>query len=234
MVSFLMHNLAAAESLLRLWKSFGAEWFPTTVGYLIARSMFEIDVTAHYISQQPRERARQYILFERVLNKREMDTCARHRASKNPQWREAMDLIWQHRWSSKERDVNADYGDVRHEFEAAGKNGKKIPFRNWSGKSIRQMSVDVDHEEAYDVFYAELSSFAHGDVRLANRFLRLSGNDMSWSHRATEGDAGKVFRHAAAFLTCYLEFFGREFEIWAPPAVEECWKTTETDASSRA
>jgi len=32
-----MHNLAAAESLLRLWKSFGAEWFPTTVGHLFCR-----------------------------------------------------------------------------------------------------------------------------------------------------------------------------------------------------
>jgi len=228
MVCFLMHNLIAAESLLRLWQSFGAEWFPTTVGYLVARSMFEADVTAHYISKRPSERARQYILFERVLNKQEMDTCARHRASKAPQWGEAMNQVWQHHWAQKEQDVNAKYDEVKHEFETAGKSGKKVLFRNWSGKSIRQMAVEVDHKEAYDVFYAELSSFTHTDVRLANRFLRLHGDDMSWSQRAAEADVGNVFRHAASFLTCYLELFGREFSVWEPSAVEECWSVDKT------
>jgi hypothetical protein len=88
MVCFLLHNISATQSLLRLWKSFGEEWFPTTVGYIIARSMFETDVTAHYISQQPNDRAHQYIMFESVLNKQEMDTCAKHRGSKDSNWGE--------------------------------------------------------------------------------------------------------------------------------------------------
>lgn len=223
MVCFLMHNMSAAESLLRLWKSFGVEWFPATVGYLIARSMFETDVTAHYITQSPSDRARQYILFERILNKQAMDACAKHRRSNDPQWREAMDLVWLHHWAPTEQDVNAKYDEVRSQFETTGKGAKPIPFRNWSGKSIRRMAVDVAHEQAYDVFYSELSSFTHADVRLANRFLRLRPGAMWWSQRARDFDVGNVFRHAASFLTCYLELFAEQFRLWEVSTVQRCW-----------
>ena len=33
---------------------------------------------------------------------------------------------------------------------------------------MRQMAAKVDHLEAYDVFHAELSSFAHADAHLPN------------------------------------------------------------------
>jgi len=75
MICFLLHSASAAESILRLSTSFGNEWFPTTVGYSIVRPMFEIDVTAHYITKSPVERARQYIKFDAVLNKRKMEAC---------------------------------------------------------------------------------------------------------------------------------------------------------------
>ncbi len=95
MVCFLLHNLSVAETLLRLSDSFGKEWFPVTVGYAITRTMFETDVTAHYISNAAAERARQYIDFSAVLNKRQMDACLKHRNSKEPSWREAMSMLWQ-------------------------------------------------------------------------------------------------------------------------------------------
>lgn len=223
MVSFLMHNISAAESILCLWSSFGAEWFPTTVSYLIARSMFEADVTAHYITQAPSDRARQYVLFENILNKQEMDACSKVRRSSDPQWREAMDAMWSSHWASKEQEVLSKYGEVRHLFEASRKTGKADPSRNWSGKSIRQMAIEVAHEEAYDIFYSELSSFTHADVRLANRFLRLPSGHLFWSMRAKEFDVGNVFRHAASFLTCYLTLFGQQFDLWRAEDVEKCW-----------
>ncbi|MGO9010419.1 MAG: DUF5677 domain-containing protein [Bryobacteraceae bacterium] len=227
MVCFLLHNLSAAESLLRLWQAFGEQWFPATVGYIAARSIFETDVTAHYISQQPNERARQYILFEHILDKQQMDTCAKHRNSKDPQWSEGMRLMWQNHWVPREQEVNAKYNEVRSRFQAAG-GGKARPPRNWSGKTIREMAVAVEHEEAYDVFYAELSSFTHVDVRLANRFLRLGADGMSWSQRAREFDVGNVFRHAASFLTCYLGLFGRQLGAWDAQAIEKCWNVEES------
>lgn len=223
MSCFLMHNMAAVQSLLILYESAGADWFPVTVGYGIARSMFEVDVTAHYITQSPANRARQYILFEHVLNKRTMDACAKHRQSDDPGWREAMDFEWRHRWVFRESEVNAKFDEVRCCYEAISRRGKVQPFSNWSGKSLRQMAVDVEHEEAYDVFYAELSSFAHVDVRLVNRFLQLHSDRLSWSQRAHESDVGNVLRHAAEFLTCYLKLFGEQFGAWGVLTVESCW-----------
>jgi hypothetical protein len=191
--------------------------------------MFETDVTAHYITQQPNDRAHQYILFESVLKKQEMDTCAKHRDSKDSQWSDAMCLLWQKRWAREEQEVNAKYDEVRHNFEIRGKGGKVKLFRNWSGKGIRQMAAEVEHEEAYDVFYADLSSFTHVDVRLANRFLRLHDDGMTWSQRAHEFDVGNVFRYAAIFLACYLKLFGKQFGGWDSQTVERCWNVGSPD-----
>jgi len=85
------------------------------------------------------------------------------------------------------------------------------------------MAIDVKHEEAYDVFYAELSSFTHIDVRLANRFLRLRSDEMTWSPRAREFDVGNVLRYAAIFLDCHLKLFGQQLGVWDSQAVERCW-----------
>ena len=76
------------------------------------------------------------------------------------------------------------------------------------------MAVEVDHVEAYDIFYSELLSFTHVDVYLANRFLRVRADGPVWSQRADEGDVGNVFRHAACVLTCHLELFSRQLKTW--------------------
>jgi hypothetical protein len=83
MVCFLLNNVGLAQTLLKLYDSFGAEWFPATAGYVIARSMFEVDVTAHYISLEPKERATRYIKFASVLEKRRLDAVEKHRQSPN-------------------------------------------------------------------------------------------------------------------------------------------------------
>jgi hypothetical protein len=103
---------------------------------------------------------------------------------------------------------------------------------NWSGKSLRQMAVDVHHEEAYDIFYADLSSFAHADVRLADRFLRTTGPELAWSQRASDVDVGFVFRYAAIFLTCFLELFGQQFGLWEESQIEECWRFDKGEADT--
>lgn len=222
MVCFLMHNLSVAETLLKLADSFGNTWFPVTIGYTVTRTMFEADVTAHYITQDPVDRARQYIEFGRVLNKKKLDACSKHRNSKDPQWREAMDLMWQGDWVSRERDVNDKFNAVVAKFTRKDQKRKTL-FKNWSGKALRQMAEEVDHVEAYDIFYAELSSFTHVDVHFADCFLQHRLDGPIWSQRATEFDTANVFRHAAGFLTCYLELFSRQFKTWSEDDVRRCW-----------
>ena len=224
MTCFLLHNLASTEVLLRLVSSFGNDWFPVTVGYTIARTMFETDVTAHYITQNPKERVRQYIDFGAVLNKRKMDAYSKHRNSKNLGWHEAMSLVWDNHWASREHDVNNEFNAVAPKFTRIDQKGKQTVFQNWSGKTLRQMATEVDHTEAYDIFYTELSSFTHVNVHLADRFLHLQPNGPTWSMRADELDVGNVFRHAASFLTCYLELFGHQFNTWSKTEVDNCWK----------
>ncbi len=223
MLCFLFHNLSAAETLLRISSSFGGDWFPVTVGYAIARTMFEADVTAHFIAQAPDERARQYIDFAKVLNKKCMDACREHRNSKDPQWREAMDLVWKHRWADRENDILKEFDAVAPGFTRTNRSGARTVFQNWAGKTLRQMAAEVEHLEAYDISYGELSSFAHVDVHLADRFLKLRADGPLWSMRAEEGDVGNVFRHAAAFLDCYLTMFGKQFKTWAEADVQDCW-----------
>lgn len=82
------------------------------------------------------------------------------------------------------------------------------------------MAVEVDHEEAYDVFYAELSSFTHIDVRLANRLLRIIPGQVSWTRRAREFEPVGVFRYPAMFL-------GREFGPWTTDDVSASWDAGE-------
>lgn len=224
MFSFLLQSFSAAETLLRLSNSFGKEWYPVTVGYTIARTMFEVDVTAHYITKAPVERCSQYIDFAAVLNKRAMDACGEHRNSKDPQWREAMSLLWENHWAAREVEVMAKFNAVAPRFTRVNRNGKTTVFQNWTGKTLRQMAEEVEHLEAYDVFYSELSSFTHADVHLADRYLQVHPDGPIWSQRANEGDVGNVFRHAASFLTCYLELFGEQFKTWKEAEILSCWR----------
>lgn len=223
MVCFLLHHLSSAETILRMSTLFGYQWFPVTVGYNIVRSMFEIDVTAHYITKKPTELSRLYIDFGNVLKKYEMDACAKHRGSSNPQWREAMDLVWRNHWASREVETMKKFNAVSHLF--THKSGKI--FKNWSGKNIRQMASEVDHVEAYDIFYSELSSFAHADIHLADHFLQRRPEGWMWSQQSDEVDVGGVFRHAANFLTCYMKLFSRQIKSWSEAEVENCWSVKE-------
>jgi len=133
-------------------------------------------------------------------------------------------MLWQNHWEPRQLEISKKFDVVASQFTRTTKNGKQAVFQNWSGKKLRDMAIEVNHVEAYDIFYAELSSFAHVDVHLADRFLQHRLDGPVWSQRADEFDIGNVFRHAASFLTCYLEMFGRQFKTWPETEVENCWQ----------
>lgn len=223
-LSFLLHQLSSAQAVLALHRVFGDQWYPTTSAYALVRTLFEVDVTAHYISRDPDARARRYIDFGKVLKKRRMDACSRHRGSPHPSWREGMELEWQNQWAAVEQAVNSDYELVRSQFEPANIKGKLRQAASWSGKKLYEMAIEVDHAESYELFYADLSSFAHADVRLANRFLKLPAEGPVLSQSADEADVANVFRYAATFLTCFLQLFGTETKLWGTEAPLQCWE----------
>jgi len=225
MMCFLMHNLSVAQSLLKLLEVFKEEFFPATMGFVAVRSMFEADVNAHYISLSPTERSRQFIDFEAVLEKQQMDRWSKHRASNKESWREAMNEAWSKAWLPHKDEIERKFLSVQDRYQRTSSKGKARRFTNWSGKSLRELAVLVDHEEAYDVFYSDLCSFAHVDVRLANRFLRIKPDGLAWTQRALQPDVGGVIRYAAIFFDCFLRLFGRTFGSWDESTVQECWES---------
>jgi len=220
---FLLHNLSCADSLMRLLNSFTIEWFPVTIGYTIVRPMFEIDINSHYISQNPKENSIKYIKFEKINLYNQMMSIKKHRDSKEDSWKEAMTLMWDSYWQEKETDITDDYHSVISMFSKKDNKNKVIPFHNWSGKSLKQIAKEVDHEEAYDIFYSELSSFTHVDINFANRFLRIEQDGITWTSRANYYDRANIFRFAATFMTCFMELFGKEFNLWTEDELHECW-----------
>ncbi len=223
MFSLLMHNLGCAESLLTLQSKFGNEWFPVTSGFILARSMFEADINAHYISEKPQERVPLYINYGHIVDKKQMDAYSKHRDSSDPTWREAMNFEWPRKWAHREKEINSNYRKCSPLYMRRTKKGKETLSQSWSGKNIRQMAIDVNHEEAYDIFYSDLSSFTHSNVKLADRFLRLDKGEASWTMRAKELDVASVFRYADIFLTCNLKLFGKEFNTWSEVQVHSIW-----------
>lgn len=140
MVCFAMHSRGAAESILALHRRFGDSWFLATTGYVIARSLFEIDVTAHYIALEPVARSSRYIEYEHVIWKKRLEAIKRHRSSEKPSWREAMQLSYEHEFAGRESEIEANYDRVRSLFE----DRKGHQARSWSGKSLIEMAREVD------------------------------------------------------------------------------------------
>lgn len=229
MICFLMHHLASSESLITLFKSTGSEWFPRTVGFAIVRPMFEIDVTSHYISQQPEERSQKYIGFHKVLDFNHMSAVKKHRNSAKPSWSESMNFIWQHEYAPREIKIVQDFEQARPTYQSPLPNRPARVFHNWSGLTLKEMARAVDHLEAYDVFYSDLSSYAHADVHLVDSFLKVDGRDTAWSMRAHEGDFAFVVRYAISFLECFLTLFGTQFDSWQPSDLASCWNFPENN-----
>lgn len=224
MVCFLLENLSASDVLLNLYKRYSKEWFPSTIGYIIVRPMFEIDVNSHYISKDPKLYSRKFIDFGKILKKQQMNGVQKHINTRDAQWREGMQMIWDEYWNKRKSKIEDDYNSVKSQFEKRDKKGRIMIFSNWSGKKLREMAVDVNHEEAYDIFYSDLSSFVHADVHLADRFLKRDNSGLVWSQRQDEFDVGSVFRYADIFLACFLELFGDQFTLWDKKDVRWCWE----------
>ncbi len=230
MVSFLLEEMSSAETLLRLAKSFGNEWFPINIGYMIARSMFEIDVSAHYIAVDKVNRSHQYIEYVHVLRKNELDAIIKHKDTDQDNWRQFLQLWFKHDWENRAGEIIQKFNETKHHFEENyGRGKKKRISQNWSGKSIKQMAKEVEHELEYDISYARLSSFVHGNIKMADRFLKADSSGPFWTLKSEDYEVGFVFDYSATFFDCFLRLFGNEFKLWTEEDVNSCWKVDDVN-----
>ena len=222
MICFYSHIISSVDTILKLHK-LSPNWFPTTNAYIILRSIFEINIVAHYISKDPCKRAISYIEYGKILNKKRFDAILKHKETKREPWRRFIEETLKHEYYPKQSKINEDYNEVKDKFTFVNKRGKKKMFPNWTNKSLKEMAKEVNHEIEYDLFYSDLSNFTHGSVKLANRFLKIKEGEPLWSMRSDETDVGFIFRYAATFLSCFLSLFGKEFKVDIDKEIESCW-----------
>jgi len=226
MMSFMMYNLSACESLLKLATAFDNKWYPVSVGYIVDRSIFEVMINALYISKEPKARSIQYIEYEKIIKKKQLDNFRKHKETNDPSWHEFINSALIHELEPRAETTEDEYKKVESQYMRL-QNGRKKIFISWAGKNIPEMAREVDHEIEYDLFYSELSSFVHTNVRSADQFLRSDSFGFYWTQHPSEYHIGNVFRHATTFFSCFLVLFGKEFKIWSEQDVGKVLESIE-------
>jgi len=231
MRAFKDHQTSCADVLLLLWDRFKEDRFPMASACLIARSMFETDVNAHYITMDGERRAKQYLDYERILHKTEMEVCASLRNSPDESWKSGMDLVWKSKWSPNQDLVNKRFEEVKDRYrKRSGPSDQEKDtafdhrhfFNNWSGITLFKMAELVDHVEPYRYFYTFLSSFTHVDVRLASTYIERSSSHSTSKDDRRAFDVWTVSQHAVSFFMCFLKLYGRETKSWTEGDVDRC------------
>ena len=223
MICFLLKELSISRTLITLYNSNDTRFFPASVGYILCRTMLELDINAHYLSKKPIVYSKLYIDYKKILKMKKLDFCKKHLNTKKNDWNIAMNMEWHEYWENIEGTIQEEFNKVVAQYSKPDKKGKKRIYQNWSGKNIRELAEEVDHLESYDYFYTYLSSFIHGDIEEIDRFLKIGKMKLTWSLETNEFDIGNVFRNASTFLHCFLSLFGAQFKLWEKETVDNCW-----------
>ncbi|GMU32709.1 MAG: hypothetical protein AMXMBFR20_05810 [Planctomycetia bacterium] len=131
----------------------------TKAGPLFIRAIFELAVQLFYLMRDRDTRAKDYLDFEHVTRKTEMDT-----ALSGPKG-EYSDLIRNSPLRpTGEKRVDAEFDRVKDRFA----NKKGNPHKTWYCKQFKQVvdalpSTPYDWQADYAIWYAKYSGWAHGD-----------------------------------------------------------------------
>ena len=196
-----MHSKSACESLLTLQRTSGSEWFASTTGYLIVRSLFEVDVTAHYISQAPIERSRRYIDFEHVIQKKTLEKLS--------SVIERVEIhLGKKEWNFFIR-TNMHHGKIRlirpmlmfaRNLKIGTANGLLHGRERVSTQWPRRWTTWKPTKSFMPIFPHSPTSTSCSPTDFFDQKVGR-GKGPLWSQRADEFDVGQVFQYAASFLT---------------------------------
>jgi len=221
MVCFRMHLIRSMIIMTKFYK-LSPNYFPVTTAYLILRTMFEININAHYISQDPERRSNEFIDYGNIIDKRKIDKYSKHKNTKKKDWAEFINAILKYDYPNKKEIVH-NYENVKSKFEYTNSKGAKKLFSNWANKSLYKMACEVDHEIEYDFFYSRYSNFVHGNIKLADRFLKIKGDKMWWSGETFEPEVAFAFRDASAVFGCFLSLLGKQWNKVIDEEIKNCW-----------
>lgn len=220
-MSFLLHFCSTIEALLALYK-LNPNSFPVSNALVLTRCLFEVNITALYISDKPKERALSFIDYHNVLRMQAFKRLNKHQSNHNSQWTSYINVVLQHEYIPDQKTIEQEYARVKSQFEFTDKNGKIRPYSNWANKSLKEMAQAVNHEIEYDLFYPELSEFTHSTAHLADLFLKSERWPPKWSTRADEENIEFVFAYAAEFFSCFLSRMSKDFQLDLQKEIDSC------------
>jgi hypothetical protein len=225
MMSFLLHFCSTIDALIALYKS-NPTTFPVSSALVLTRCLFEVNVTALYISDEPEKRALSFIEYHNILRMQAFTRLTKLKSANNSQWSTYISTAIEQEYAPNQRTIEAEYARVKPQFEFIDKNGKLRPFSNWANKSLKDIARLVNHEIEYDLFYAELSEFTHSTVHLADLFLKSSHWPPRWSTHADEDNIDIVFAYASEFFSCFLSRMSKEFHLDIQEQIDSCASLT--------
>jgi|ERR1039457_540333 hypothetical protein len=187
-------NLGGAMDVVLL-----ARYSRGTGAMKVARSMFEVSLTAQYLENHPAE-SQNYLDFVHVLL-----------------WRWAQNSPGK-LTASEMQQADADYNRVKGRFT----NSKGKVQNNWSPKTIKQMADEIGRGDLYDVAYSAASMLHHVNP------LGLLAHEYDWVPEALRIAHGSLFQtvcslyNVSNLTSTFAERFSRlkaEFEgVWAEHA----------------
>jgi len=221
MMSFLLHFCSTIDSFISLWK-LNPNIFPVSNALVLTRCLFEVNVTALYISDNSKERSISFIEFHNVLRMQAFNRLSKLNNVNNSQWSPFITAVLQQEYIPDQKTIEQEYARVKNQFEFTDRNGKVRVFSKWANKSLKEIAIAVNHEVEYDLFYPELSEFTHSTVHLADLFLRSKQYPPQWTTRSDEKNVDIVFAYASEFFSCFLSRFSKEFKLNLQKEIDDC------------
>lgn len=167
---------------------------------LLSRSMFEVTISVMWISKDPVPRLQAFMEHGANVMKKFQDMVARYPDLETPEILVQLEKQKPH--------VDRLASDVQSRTGSTA--------WNWSGKSLRQMAIDLDYQRHYDFIYGLTSEVEHSSVASLpfyvthgdDGFKANMGKSPSWVASALElayRDLYFTFEIADTFLELGLE-----------------------------
>jgi hypothetical protein len=128
---------------------------------ILTRSLLNLVINARWINQAPEERIPAYIKYEHVLIAR-----LNRKIVEDPRLvgRDSLDPRTEFKNKQAGLDAEAREAEKRHGYNHHG----------WSGKSIRDMAIELGMTIDYDSLYTLASDLEHSDVASVDDYMTLS------------------------------------------------------------
>ncbi len=107
-----------------------------------------------------------------------------------------------------------EYKKFNDDYSFGGKNGKnKIDLREWTGKTLCDLSIFVDEKEYYDTVFFVTSASSHVNSFSVSRALDPEAKDYETDVGASDREVNKALFISEGFFIHILDFWATSFNV---------------------